>query len=333
MTDSDPDSRVRRTSTEVVFAADLGGTNLRAATVDGDGKIHCRLKQNTPQADQPDEIVRALVLAVRQCEKQSKATGDCIRAVSVVVPGSVNVEQGIVVKAPNLACLDGFRLTAALTSELNLPAILENDANAAAVGEMWQGAAHGRRTIVCVTLGTGVGGGIILDGKLWRGVNDSAAEIGHMCVDPFGGVACLCGSRGCLEVYASATAIVRMAREARPRYPDSLLHPGEHLTAKEIYRAGMKGDELALEVFRRMGVYLGVGLANLINILNPEMIVIGGGVVSAWALFEKHMHREIAERAFPVPAKEVKVVPGESGDDAGLLGAAHLAFNPNLQSN
>jgi glucokinase len=244
----------------------------------------------------------------------------------------VNVKQGIVVKAPNLACLDGFRLTAALTSELNLPAILENDANAAAVGEMWQGAAHGRRAIVCVTLGTGVGGGIILDGKLWRGVNDSAAEIGHMCVDPFGGVACLCGSRGCLEVYASATAIVRMAREARPRYPDSVLHPGENLTAEEIYGAGMKGDELALEVFRRMGVYLGVGLANLINILNPEMIVIGGGVVSAWELFEKHMHREIAERAFPVPAAEVKVVPGECGDDAGLLGAAHLAFNPDLQS-
>ncbi|MDX6382847.1 MAG: glucokinase [Blastocatellia bacterium] len=318
--------------TEVVFAADLGGTNMRAATVDENGKINFRLKQNTPHAEDPEEIVRALVHALRQCEEQSKATGDRIRAVSVVVPGSVNVQSGMVVKAPNLACLDGFRLTAALTSELNLPAILENDANAAAVGEMWQGAAHGRRTIVCVTLGTGVGGGIILDGKLWRGVNDSAAEIGHMCVDPFGGVACQCGSRGCLEVYASATAIVRMAREARPRYPDSLLHPGENLAAEEIYRAGIKGDELALEVFRRMGIYLGVGLANLINILNPEMIVVGGGVVSAWELFEKHMHREIAERAFPVPAAEVKVVPGECGDDAGLLGAAHLAFNPDLQS-
>jgi glucokinase len=332
MIDSGPDSRAGHTSTEVVFAADLGGTNLRAATVDENGKIHFRLKQNTPQAEKPNEILRALVLAVAECEEQSKTTGACIRAVSVVVPGSVNVSRGVVMKAPNVACLDGFGLTTALTNELNLPAIIENDANAAAVGEMWQGAARGRRTIVCVTLGTGVGGGIILDGKLWRGVNDSAAEIGHMCVDPFGGVACLCGSRGCLEVYASATAIVRMAREARPRYPDTALHPGENLTAEEIYRAGVKGDELALEIFRRMGVYLGVGLANLINILNPEMIVIGGGVVSAWELFEKHMHREIAERAFPVPAEEVKVVPGECGDDAGLLGAAYLAFNPSLQS-
>ncbi|HBB97531.1 MAG TPA: hypothetical protein DC054_19285 [Blastocatellia bacterium] len=326
------DSSAERTSSQLTFAADLGGTHLRAATVDENGQIHFRLKQKTPHTSDPGEIVRALVQAVRQCETQSKSSGDVIRAVSVVVPGSVNVEQGLVVKAPNVACLDGFRLTAALTSELNLPAVLENDANAAAVGEMWQGAGHGRRTIVCVTLGTGVGGGIILDGKLWRGVNDSAAEIGHMCVDPFGGVACLCGSRGCLEVYASATAIVRMAREARPRYPDSLLHSGEGLTAEDIYQAGMKGDELALEVFRRMGVYLGIGLANLINILNPEMIVIGGGVVNAWELFEKHMHREIAERAFPVPAKEVKVVAAECGDDAGLLGAAYLAFNPNLQS-
>src|SRR5213079_924493 len=133
-----------------------------------------------------------------------------------------------------------------LSRALELPAILENDANAAAVGEMWLGAARGRRTIVCVTLGTGVGGGIILEGKLWHGAHHSAAEIGHMCVDPFGGVACPCGSRGCLEVYASATAIVRMAREARPRYPDSLLQSSENLTAEEIYRAGMKGDELGL---------------------------------------------------------------------------------------
>jgi glucokinase len=326
------DSRAAETSSEVVFAADLGGTHLRAATVDEKGTIHFRLKQKTPHTTDPDEIVRALVQAVRQCETESKANGDGISAVSVVVPGSVNVEQGLVVKAPNVACLDGFRLTAALTSELKLPAILENDANAAAVGEMWQGAGHGHRTIVCVTLGTGVGGGIILDGKLWRGVNDSAAEIGHMCVDPFGGVACLCGSRGCLEVYASATAIVRMAREARPRYPASLLHSGEDLTAEDIYQAGIKGDEPALESFRRMGVYLGIGLANLINILNPEMIVIGGGVVNAWELFAKHMHREIGERAFPVPAAEVKVVAAERGDDAGLLGAAYLALNPNLQS-
>jgi glucokinase len=244
-----------------------------------------------------------------------------------VVPGTVNVEEGIVVKAPNLPSLDGFRLAAVLSTELKRPALLENDANAAAVGEMWQGAGRGRRTVVCVTLGTGVGGGIILDGKLWRGVDGAAAEIGHMCVDPFGGVACGCGSRGCLEVYASATAIVRMTREASPRHPDSTLHTAKDLTSEAIFAAGLEGDELALEVFRRMGVYLGIGVANLINILNPEVIVIGGGVANGWDLFEKHMHQQVAERAFPLLAARVKIVRAECGDDAGLLGAARLAFD------
>jgi len=309
-----------------VFAADLGGTHLRTAVVDETGKIHFRLKQKTPAAETPEEIVEALVSAASDCDEQSTGAGKPIDAISVVVPGSVNVAAGSIVKAPNLPCLDGFHLTGALTNALNRPALLDNDANAAAVGEMWQGAARGRRTIVCVTLGTGVGGGIILDGKLWHGVNDSAAEIGHMCVDPFGGVACTCGSRGCLEVYASATAIVRMTREARPRHPGSLLQTNDDLTSETIHRSGVAGDELALEVFRRMGVYLGIGLVNLINILNPEMIVIGGGVVNAWELFEKDMNHQVAERAFPLLAAEVKIVPGECGDNAGLLGAAHLAF-------
>lgn len=305
---------------------DLGGTHLRAATVSCDGQIHFRHKQNTPRAESPNEIVGAIVEAARESERQENAAGQKIRAVSVVVPGTVNVAQGIVVKAPNVPSLDGFSLAAGLTKELDLPAIVENDANAAAVGEMWQGAGRGRTAIVCVTLGTGVGGGIILDGKLWRGVNDSAAEIGHMCVDPFGGVACTCGSRGCLEVYASATAIVRMTREARPRHPNSVLPTNVELTSEAIYRAGVAGDALALEVFRRMGIYLGIGLANLINILNPETIVIGGGVVNGWSLFEKHVNHEVAERAFPIPAAQVKIVPAECGDDAGLLGAARLAF-------
>jgi glucokinase len=311
---------VDNTDSGLIFAADLGGTHLRAATVDRKGRIHSRFKQNTPQGDDANAIVDAVVRTVHECGSTH------ISAVSLVVPGTVKVEEGTVVKAPNLPCLDGFRLAAALSSRLDLPAIVENDANAAAVGEMWQGAAVGCKTIICLTLGTGVGGGIILDGKLWRGVDGAAAEIGHMCVDPFGGVACTCGSRGCLEVFASATAIVRMTREASPRYPDSALQGKEDRTAEMIFEAGKAGDDLALEIFRRMGVYLGIGLANLINILNPEMIVIGGGVVNAWDLFEKHMHQQVEERAFPLLAARVKIVRAKCGDDAGLLGAARLAF-------
>jgi len=316
-------------ATGFVVAADLGGTHLRAASVDETGRIHFRLKQDTPRADSAAEIVGSLVLAAQECATQTMAKAGPtfnFQAISVAVPGTVNVEKGIVVTAPNLRCLDGFPLTAALTDELRRPAILENDANAAAVGEMWRGAGRGHSTIVCVTLGTGVGGGIILDGNLWRGVDGAAAEIGHMGVDPFGGVACGCGSRGCLEVYASATAIVRMTREASPRYPESILRTGEELTAEKIYGAGVAGDELALEVFRRMGVYLGIGLANLINIINPQMIVIGGGVANGWDLFAKYMHQQVAERAFPLLAARVKIVRAECGDDAGLLGAAKLGF-------
>jgi glucokinase len=307
------------TDKKLIFAADLGGTHLRAATVDRKGRIRSRFKQNTPQVKDANAIVDAIVRAVDEF--------DCsdISAVSHLVPGTVKVEEGAVVTAPNLPCLDGFRLADALTTRLGLPTILENDANAAAVGEMWQGAAVGCKTIICVTLGTGVGGGIILDGKLWRGVDGAAAEIGHMCVDPFGGVACTCGSRGCLEVFASATAIVRMTREASPRYPDSILQ-GKERTAEMIFEAGKVGDELALEIFRRMGVYLGIGLANLINILNPEMIVIGGGVVNGWDLFEKHMHQQVEERAFPLLTARLKIVRAKCGDDAGLLGAARLAL-------
>ena len=313
-------------SNDLIFAADLGGTHLRAATVDSRGRIHFRAKQNTPQGTDPNEIVAAVVHAVHEYTRDLGDEAEGLKAISLVVPGTVNVQEGTVVKAPNLPCLDGFPLASELTNELGLPAILENDANAAAVGEMWQGAAQGCRTIICVTLGTGVGGGIILDGELWRGVDGAAAEIGHMCVDPFGGVACTCGSRGCLEVFASATAIVRMTREASPRYPDSVLHASRDLTSESIFEAGLQGDELALEIFRRMGVYLGIGLANLINILNPEMIVIAGGVVNGWRLFEKHMLHEVEERAFPLLAARVKIVRAKCGDDAGLLGAARLGF-------
>jgi glucokinase len=311
---------------DLIFAADLGGTHLRSATVDRNGNIHHRLKQPTPQGEEPIEIVRALVNAARECESQCTPHGRKISAISVAVPGTVDFEEGVVVKAPNVPCLDGFRLSAALRSELQLPAIVENDANAAAVGEMWQGAGRRYSHLVCVTLGTGVGGGIILDGKLWRGVDGSAGEIGHIGVDPFAGVPCTCGSRGCLEVYASATAIVRMTRETQPRYPTSILHKVDTLTSQKIYEAGLQGDELALEVLRRMGVYLGIGLASLVNLLNPEIIVIGGGVSDGWELFEKHMNQQVRERAFPLPAQRVKITRAECGDDAGLLGAARLAF-------
>jgi len=312
---------------ELTIVADLGGTHLRAATVSDDGQIHQRIKQKTPKSDNADDIVQALVSASKEfisLNAESKVSSMC-----VVVPGTVYVETGTVVKAPNLPCLDGFRLTAALEGELKLPILIENDANAAAVGEMWKGAAVGAKTIICVTLGTGVGGGVILDGKLWRGIDGSAGEIGHIGVEPFG-PPCGCHSRGCLEVFSSATAIVRMTKELGSRYPGSPLNQIRELNAETIFLKGLRGDELALEVFRRAGFYLGVGLASLINILNPEMIVIGGGVAAGWDLFIQRAKEQVDARAFPEPTKRAQIVRAICGDDAGLLGAAYLAFEAKM---
>lgn len=312
-------------SDHVVIGADLGGTHLRAATVDGRGRICERTKQRTPRDERADEIVRALVAVARQFEQRSREYGQKIRSLSVAVPGTVQTESGVVMKAPNLPSLNGFRLGTALASELEYPVVVENDVNAAAVGEAWRGAAREFGTSICVMLGTGVGGGVILNNRLWRGIDGTAAEIGHITVEPYG-APCGCGNRGCLEVYASATAIVRITRELIPRYPQSPLHASEGLTAEEIYKRGLAGDELALEVFRRVGFYLGIGLGGLINVLNPEVIVIGGGAAGGWDLFIEHLRREVAARAFAVPAERAQIVQAECGDDAGILGAAHLAF-------
>lgn len=309
-----------------VLAFDLGGTHLRAAMVGEDGAIHSSVKHQTPVTTSASEVVSALVAAARESESRLPP-GQLIKAASVAVPGSVNTATGVVVNAPNVSALNGFQLAAALTSELGLAATVENDANAAAVGEMWRGAARGYRSIVCVTMGTGVGGGIILDGKLWRGVNNSAGEVGHTCVDPFSDVACTCGSRGCLERFASATGIVRMTREAQSRFPNSVWQSAGQFTSADVYQAGVQGDALALEIMQCVGFYLGVALANLVNLLNPEMIVIGGGVANGWNLFADEMRKQVAQRAFPVLAAQVKIVRAECGDDAGLLGAARLGFD------
>jgi glucokinase len=312
----------------LICAVDLGGTNLRAANIDREGRIHERARLATPKTNNPDDIVAAIASAVKACDEQAAARGARVESISIVVPGSVQAETGLVVNAPNVPSIINFQLSEALGAHLQHQVIIENDANAAALGEMWQGAARGFQTIACLTLGTGVGGGIILNSELWRGIDGTAGEIGHTSIDPFGGVECNCGSVGCLEAYASATAIVRMTREGLPAYPESALTKiaDEELTAAAIARAANDGDEFARGVFKRAGVYLGIAAANIVNTLNPEMIVIGGGVSAAFDLFAPSARDEMRQRAFPVPAARCQIVKAECGDDAGLLGAAWLAL-------
>lgn len=316
---------------KAVLAVDLGGTHLRAALVDPTGKILAHVKNETPKGDSSNCVVAAIVEAERQCRSNPNVADTEVIAASVVVPATVDIAKATVIQAPNLPSLNNFGLKHVLEEKTGRPVVLENDANAAAMGEMWLGAARGYRNVICITLGTGVGGGIILDGKLWRGTDGSAGEIGHTAVDPFSGLMCKCGNEGCLEVFASATAIVRMANEDLPKFPQSILK-AEEITARRVYEAGLDGDELALTVFERVGTYLGVGVANLINLLNPEVIVIGGGVVNGWKLLEAPMRRQVASRAFRAQLGKVRIAPAECGDNAGLLGAAKLAFDSRAQN-
>jgi len=324
---------VKHLNKDLVCAVDLGGTNLRAANVDSEGRIHERVKLPTPGSDNAQDVVEAIASAVIRCDEQASTSGARVHSVSVVVPGSVQAETGVIVNAPNLPAVVGFKLSEALKAKLQRLVLIENDANAAALGEMWQGAARGCRTIVCLTLGTGVGSGIVLDGELWRGTDGTAGEIGHTSIEPFGGVQCKCGNFGCLEVYASATAIVRMTREMLENNLHSILRsiPSDNLTAHDVYKAAMADDELAHDIFRSVGTHLGVAIANVVNTLNPEMIVIGGGVSAAFDLFADIARSEMMKRAFPVPARRCRIARAECGDDAGLLGAAWLAIQNRLR--
>ena len=311
---------------KMILACDLGGTNLRMAAVDEAGKILHLVKVDTPKTERADEIVRAVVETADQCRAAVRRFGE-VQMLAAAVPATINAAEGFILKSPNIPALDGFHFSAAVSERLRLPVILENDANAAAIGEQTFGAAKGFQTAVIVTLGTGVGGGIIVHGKLLRGIDGTAGEIGHICVERQG-APCGCGSFGCVEQYASATAIVRLTRELARRYPNSVWQDKSPLTSTDVYRAGIEGDDLALEVFRQMGSYLGAALADLVNILNPEVIVIGGGASAAWDLFIGHVREQIRHHAFREPAETVKIVRASLGDDAaGILGASKMAFD------
>lgn len=308
---------------QIVLACDLGGTNLRMAAIDRAGNILYRTKRDTPKTERAEDILLAITQSAEECRRK---TSESITAIAVAAPATVSAEKGVILKAPNVPALDGFRIVAALEEELNVKAILENDANAAAVGENWVGASKGFENSICVTLGTGVGGGIVIDGKILHGIDGTAGEIGHVGVEPFG-APCGCGSRGCLEQYSSATAIVRQTQELSSQYPKSALSSVARLTSKEVYEAGKRGDELALEVFRRQGFYLGIALASLINVLNPEIIVIGGGASAGWDLFMPHLQEQLEYRTWREPRLRAKFEKAVLGDDAGIKGAAKLAFN------
>ncbi|HMT09223.1 MAG TPA: ROK family protein [Pyrinomonadaceae bacterium] len=297
---------------KIVIAMDLGGTNMRFAAVRSNGEIVASLRSKTPGGD-ASVVFAAIVSGIAGVIQRSKVRKPL--AISAAVPTTSTTPEGILSKLPNLPALDHFDLGGSLRNEFNVPVLVVNDATSATIGEHWLGASKYARTVIGITLGTGVGGGLIVDGKPHSGADGSAGEIGHFCVDPNGPM-CGCGSNGCLEQYVSGTAIVRFAKDVG-------LSVG---TSKDVFELAMSGNELAAGVFDHAGRHFGVALANLINILNPEKIVVGGGVAAGWRLLKPAVLAEVEKRAFAIPAERVTIVRAKLGDRAGVLGAARIAY-------
>jgi glucokinase len=307
---------------QVIIGVDLGGTNLRTALLSVDGEVLDRRKEPTRADDGWKKVIARLVDNICQQRELAAQRGLQVTAVGVGAPGVIRMDKGIVVKSPNFPDWNNLPLRDELEKVLRIPVIIENDANAAALGEQWRGAGRGIDSMILLTLGTGVGGGIILNNKIWQGADGMAGEIGHMTLIP-DGRPCGCGNTGCLEMYASARGIVQSYREALGITEGA---KASEVTSAMIYEAARNGDAVARRVMKEMGGLLGIGIANLINIFNPQMIVLGGGVKDSWDIFIGATHEEIMRRAFQVPAERTQIVPSLLGGDAGMIGAAYGAL-------
>jgi glucokinase len=307
---------------QVVIGVDLGGTNLRTALLSPDGEVLDRQKEATQAIDGWKQVVSRLIRNIQQLQAIARQRGMDVAAAGVGAPGVIQMDKGIVVKSPNFPDWNNLPLKEELERALCIPVSIENDANAAALGEQWRGAGRGIDSMILLTLGTGVGGGIVLNNQIWQGADGMAGEIGHMTLIP-DGRQCGCGNSGCLEMYASARGIVQSYREA---LGSTEAGTAASITSEQVYQAAREGEAVARRVMKGMGRMLGIGIANLINIFNPQMIVLGGGVKDAWDLFIGATQEEIMRRAFQVPAERTKIVPSLLGDDAGMIGAAAAAL-------
>lgn len=308
---------------KAVIGVDLGGTNLRIAGVTASGEVITLYREETRAATGPRDLIERLLEGIRQVSRRLEEKGWEILGASLGVPGVIARREGVVESSPNLPGWKRIPLLELLRREVTLPLLIENDANAAVYGEFWVGAGRGSSNIVLLTLGTGVGGGIIVEGELLRGADGMAGEIGHLTVEREGDP-CPCGNRGCLERYTSAQGIAR-------RYLD--LKEGEEpgrgagpLTATDVHTLAAAGDSLARQALHEAGTYLGIAMASIVNILNPQVIIVGGGVLPAWDWIVPSAREEMFSRAFQAPAERVKLLPASLGDRAGFIGAAGLLW-------
>ena len=312
-----------------LLGVDLGGTNIVVGAASEDGRRQFAIQtEPTRAAEGADAVVERMI---RMCETvmaqtvaETGAKRDDFVGVGIGAPGPLDRERGLVIVTPNLGWRN-FPLRDRMSEGLGLPAALDNDANCATFGEWWQGAAQGGRNVVGLTIGTGIGGGLILNGQLYHGASDVAGEIGHTTIDSTGRL-CGCGNYGCLEAYASGPAIAQRARELLAGDEPSSLSSKvdgqlERLTARIVYDAAKEGDFLARLVVRDTARFLGAGVANLLNIFNPDVVVLAGGVTMAGDTLFAPLRAEVRRRAFRPAVEACRIVPGTLGDAAGVLGA------------
>ncbi|WP_394237206.1 ROK family glucokinase [Niallia oryzisoli] len=308
-----------------LVGVDLGGTTIKMAFISMDGEIKHSWEIATDTSEKGRQIPASISRSIDEKLAEFMKTKDRLIGIGIGAPGPVNEDDGSLEVAVNLGW-ENFPLQEILERETSLPVAVENDANVAALGEMWKGAGNGAKNLLCVTLGTGVGGGIIVNGEIVHGTNGAGGEIGHITSVPIGGAPCNCGKKGCLETIASATGIVRLAKEELlTASEDSLLRDYKGITAKLVFDAAKEGDKLANRVIEQVVFHLGLALANLANGLNPEKIVIGGGVSKAGGALLEPLKTAFTPFAFPRVAQGVEIVPATLGNQAGVIGAAWLA--------
>lgn len=321
---------MKNISKKVIIGIDLGGSSIRAGSVTKEGKLRNFKRVEIPKGRRKDLVLLAIIDIVRELITLENNRGNKVVAAGIGSPGIIRLDKGIIVTSPNFPGWRDVPLKSLLEKSLHLSTILDNDANAAAFGEKWMGAGRRVRSMVCMTLGTGIGGGIILDGDVWHGAHGMGGEIGHITVNP-DGPRCNCGNYGCLEAYSSATGMVRSAIESMMNGRRTILKrlsggDSGRITAKMIYEAAIKGDRLSINIFKEAGMYLGIAIADLINIINPEMIVLTGDVTGAWDFFMPAAIEEVEKRAYKAIVKRTKIVRGKLTGSAGVIGAASLAW-------
>lgn len=313
---------------------DLGGTTIKMGICTSEGQIVEEIERPTPKGPYPhvlDAFQQMLQLLLAQNQLSMKG----LAGVGVGVPAFLDAKNGVVFETVNLGWKN-VHLKKELEALLSLPCFIENDANTAAVGEMWKGAGKGIHHFICITVGTGIGGGLILNGNIYHGSSGLAGEIGHYAVRPHEGRMCNCGNRGCLETETSATAMIYYGKKAidegKPTVLIKSMDEKGQLTARDVVEGAIAKDRVCLEIIQRVGYYLGLTLAQISNVLNPQRIVIGGGVSKAGDFFLEPIRANFRKFALKKVSEVAKIVPAQLGNSAGWIGAAWLVHR-SLEKN